>query len=38
MPDARALAPLASLLDATVAALRGHFGLPAPEDGAREAA
>ncbi|OAS19523.1 hybrid sensor histidine kinase/response regulator [Methylobacterium platani] len=31
VPDAAALAPLDDLLAASIAALHGHFGLPAPE-------
>ncbi|TGD95815.1 hybrid sensor histidine kinase/response regulator [Methylobacterium nonmethylotrophicum] len=38
VPDAAALAPLEGLLDATVAALHGRFGLPAPGKALRDAA
>jgi len=38
VPDAAALAPLEGLLAATIAALHGHFGLPAPAIPVRDAA
>nr|WP_312892299.1 ATP-binding protein [Methylobacterium sp. DB0501] len=38
VPDKAALAPLDGLLSATIAALHGHFGLPAPAAPFRDAA